>query len=401
MASVTEPIALPRISLKERNRRWRLIRQEMEEQGLDTLILPANVSRWEQMMADSRYVTTIGGFGTETLTIMPRNGEVTAYVFNRADFWMRAQNWVKDVRDGRNHWADNAIERLNELKVPPKRIGVSGLSGLIRAPDGIVPYATVERLKQAFPAAELVNATAIIQDVRSVKSAEELELMRRSEAIIEKMIVAMTKAVRPGASERHVYAEIVRTLLENGGELPSLLIFGTGRGIGHGQFVPTDRKLKKGDLVVNELEARYAGYSAQCVAPISIGKPSAEYADLLKVSLACFENVRAKMRAGEPLGELMDTYTRTVEREGNGRYKWGHPIMHARGLGDESPALLGDSDVVRFRRIELQPGMTFILKPRVRSAKNGLSAQIGDTVLVTSKGGERLGRRKLELAIVG
>jgi hypothetical protein len=75
-------------------------------------------------------------------------------------------------------------------------------------------------------------------------------------------------------------------------------------------------------------------------------------------------------------------------------------MMHARGLGDESPALLGDADVARFRRIELEPGMTFILKPRVRLAKNGLSAQIGDTVLVTAKGGERLGKRKMALAVV-
>lgn len=400
MSAAKEAIKLPRISLKERDRRYRLVRERMAEQGLDALILPANVARWEQMMADSRYITTIGGFGTETLTIMPRDGEVTAYVFNRADFWKRAQGWVKDVRDGRNHWADNAIERLGELGFPPKRIGVSGLAGLIRAPDGIVPYTMIEKLKAAFPAAELVNATSLIQDVRSVKSAEEIGLMRRSEAIIEKMIAAMTKAARPGAGERHIYATLVRTMLENGGEQPSLLIFGTGRGIGHGQFVPSDRKLKKGDLVVNEIEARYAGYSAQCVAPISIGKPSREYADLLKAALACFENVREKMRAGETLGTVMDTYTRTVEREGNGRYGWAHPIMHARGLGDESPALLGDSDVARFRRIELQPGMTFILKPRVRLMRNGLSAQIGDTVLVTPKGGVRLGKRKMALAVI-
>jgi Xaa-Pro aminopeptidase len=308
---------------------------------------------------------------------------------------------VKDVRDGRNHWADNAIERLSELKFPLKRIGVSGLIGLIRAPDGIVPYTTVEKLKAAFPSAEIVNATSLIQDVRSVKSEEEIRLMRRSEAIIEKMIAAMTKAARPGATERHLYATLVHTMLENGGEQPSLLIFGTGRGIGHGQFVPTDRKLKKGDLVVNEIEARYAGYSAQSVAPISIGKPSKQYSDLLDTAIACFENVREKMRAGETLGSIMDTYTRTVEREGKGRYGWAHPIMHARGLGDESPALLGDSDVARFRRIELKPGMTFILKPRVRLAKNGLSAQIGDTVLVTPKGGERLGKRKMALAVIG
>lgn len=401
MSTGKETVELPRLTLKERDRRYRLVRKRMDAQGLDALILPANVSRWEQMMADSRYITTIGGFGTETLTVFPREGSVTAYVFNRADFWKRAQNWVKDIRDGRNHWADNAIERLKEMKTPPKRIGVSGLAGLTRAPDGIVPYTTVMKLQAAFPAAELVNATALIQDLRSVKSEEEIQLMRQSEAIIEKMIAAMIRTARPGITERRLYAKLVHTMLENGGEQPSLLIFASGRDLGHGQFVTTDRTLAKGDLIVNEIEARYAGYSAQSVAPVSIGKPSSQYSEMLRIALACFDNVLAKMRPGETLGTLMDTYLQTVEREGKGRCRWAHPMMHARGLGDESPALLGDADVARFRQIELQAGMTFILKPRVLSLQKGPSAQIGDTVVVTASGAERLGRRKMALAVIG
>ena len=41
-------------------------------------------------------------------------------------------------------------------------------------------------------------------------------------------------------------------------------------------------------------------------------------------------------------------------------------MMHARGLGDDGPALLGDKDLERFSKIQLQTGMTFILKPQVR-----------------------------------
>ena len=88
--AIKEPYEVPRLSLAERDRRHRLVREAMDRAGLDVLILPANVSRWEQMMADSRYITTIGGFGTETLTIVPRDGAVTAYVFNRAPFWRAA-----------------------------------------------------------------------------------------------------------------------------------------------------------------------------------------------------------------------------------------------------------------------------------------------------------------------
>ena len=62
MSAAHEPVALPRLSLAERDRRYRLVRERMDREGLDVLILPANISRWEQMMADSRYITTIGGF---------------------------------------------------------------------------------------------------------------------------------------------------------------------------------------------------------------------------------------------------------------------------------------------------------------------------------------------------
>jgi Xaa-Pro aminopeptidase len=392
-----ESYEVPRLSLAERDRRYRLVREAMDRAGLDVVILPANVSRWEQMMADSRYITTIGGFGTETLTVFPRQGEVTAYVFNRAPFWRAAQSWVSDVRDGRNHWAENAIERLSECAAP-RRIGISGLAGLVRAPDGIVPWTTVERIKAAFPASEIVDTTQLIQEIRAVKSEEEIVLMRRSAGIIENMIRVMTDTAREGARERDIYAAMVQTLLENDGELPSMLIFGSGQGIAAGRFVPTSRRLGRGDLIANEIEARYAGYSAQAVAPLSIGPPSAAYSDMLKVAREAFEAIREAMRPGEKIGALMDAYVGVIERSGQGKYKWAHPMMHARGLGDESPALLSDDDLERFRGVELIGGMTFIVKPRARGEHG--SAQIGDTVVVTPRGGERLGKRDLSLIVV-
>ena len=65
---------IPQISLAERDRRYKLVREKMAAEGLDILLLPANTSRWEQTMADSRYLTGIGGFATEVLTIFPAEG---------------------------------------------------------------------------------------------------------------------------------------------------------------------------------------------------------------------------------------------------------------------------------------------------------------------------------------
>ena len=79
---------------------------------------------------------------------------------------------------------------------------------------------------------------------------------------------------------------------------------------------------------------------------------------------------------------------------------FSHPMMHARGLGDERPAQFGDVGMEEFRRIELQAGMTFVLKPRARATRGKRIAQIGDTVVVTKNGGQRLGTRTLELRVV-
>ncbi len=171
---------IPQLSLSERGRRYRKVRERMAREGIDLLLLSANHSRWEQMMADSRYLTCIGGFATEVFTVFPLNGDVTAFVFNRADWWKEAQSWVSDVRNGRNHWARNVIEKLGEMGFRKGKIGISGLSGLVRAPDGIISHATVQALGEAFPQAEIANATELMQDVRAIKSQEEVSFLERS-----------------------------------------------------------------------------------------------------------------------------------------------------------------------------------------------------------------------------
>ena len=389
-----EPLAIPRLSLAERDRRYRAVRAAMAAETLDVLICPASTARWEQTMADSRYLTTIGGFGTETLTIFPRAGEVTAYVFNRSGFWRAAQGWVGDVRDGRNLWLRNIEERLGELKLADGRIGIAGLSGLTRTPDGIIPYATVEGIKRAFPRADIVNATELMSRVRQVKSAEEIELLRRATAIAETMVGTLAD-LKPGDTERTVFANMTHRLIVEGGDLPAMMIIGAGPAA-HGMFVPTLRPLRAGDVITGEVEGRYAGYSGQIIRPAVLGEARGDYRELTDITVAVFNDVCAAMSAGATLGSVLGAYEAAVERHGGGACRIAYPLMHARGLGDEYPTVLSPDDIARHGDFKLEAGMAFVLKPRV--AKKGVpTAQIGDMVVVGASGGIRLGRETLEL----
>ncbi|HWE76294.1 MAG TPA: M24 family metallopeptidase [Stellaceae bacterium] len=390
----SEPLAIPRLSLAERDRRYAAVRAAMAAENLDVLICPASTARWEQTMADSRYLTTIGGFGTETLTIFPRDGEVTAYVFNRSAFWLAAQGWVADVRDGRNLWLKNIEQRLDELKLTTGRIGIAGLSGLTRTPDGIIPYATVEGIKAAFPHAAIADATELMSRVRQVKSAEEIDLLRRSTEMAEAMVGTLAD-LKPGDTERTAFAHMTHRLIVEGGDLPAMMIIGAGPAA-HGMFVPTLRPLVTGDVITGEVEGRYAGYSGQIIRPVVLGAARSDFRELMAITVAVFNDVLPGMKAGATLGSVLAVYDAAVARHGGGVCKSAYPLMHARGLGDEYPTVLSPDDIARHGDFKLETGMAFVLKPRV--AKKGVpTAQIGDMVVVGESGGIRLGREALGL----
>jgi len=384
----------PTLSLAERDRRHALVASRMAEARLDVLILPASTARWEQTMADARYMTSIGGFGTETLAVFSPKHGATAYVFNRAGYWRNAQNWTPDVRDGRNRWADNAAERLHEWGFSQGRIGISGLGSLTRSPDGIVPHRMVTRLQEKFPAAELVDATLLMNRVRAVKSAEEIAVIERSTAIAEAM-AARVGTLRPGDTERTVYARMVETLLTEGGELPVMLLLGSGPGIDHGMFVPGTRQLEAGDRVVGEIEGRYAGYSGQVIRPAVLGRADPDYRAMHEAILAVFTDVLGTLSAGASLAEVVRKYRQSVARHGGASCQALFPLMHARGLGDEVPVVLDAEDVAGKDDVRLESGMAFVLKPRIK--RGGIGGQIGDMVVVGEQGGRRLGRASLAL----
>ncbi len=390
---------IPQLSIEERDRRYKIVRGEMAKRGIDCLLLPANTGRWEQLQGDSRYLTTIGGFATEVFTVFPREGDVTAYIFNRAAWWKQAQKWVADVRDGRNRWGQNAIERISELGLQKGTIGISGLAGLFRAPEGIIPYSSVKAIQDAFPQAKIVNVTEMMQEIRAVKSAEEVSMLERSAAIVEKTIEAMVENASPGVSEKELYGAMVQTMLANGGELPTLFFLSAGPGLSNSSFVPTDYRIQKGDRIIDEIEAKYCGYAAQAVCPVVIGTPDTEYQKMIDISRACFDAILGAMKPGVTFGQLFEIYRDTVEHHGKSKYLWNHPMMHARGLGDDGPALLGDKDLERFSKLQVQTGMTFILKPQVRPAEGKGRASLGDTVTVTENGARRLGKRELQLIV--
>jgi Xaa-Pro aminopeptidase len=389
---------IPTFSLQERDRRWSLLRQAMRIAGLHALISLPNEGHWDQFGADTRYITQIGGTQTEVGAVLPLEGEVTAVVrgANEIEWWGLAQDWVKDIRPSRRSYGEPVIERLKEIRA--ERVGVVGLSGLVRAPEGVVPWGTFEKIRQALPNVKFANATDLIQEVRSVKSAEEVTFIEKAADIIEKAIDVLIAHSKVGVRENELIAEMLREVVRQGGEPITMMLFGTGGPeVPWAQRVFTARQLKAGDLINTEVEGKYAGYIAQALQPISLGPIPKELEKIFDATKVIFDRMLKFLKPGITFGAVVKFYQDEVQAAG---YEPDGALMHGRGLGEDAPMLWGARLDFPEKEAKLKEGHVFILKPACRQGFMRDSIRAGDTVAIEAGGAKRLGKRELKFVAV-
>ena len=395
--ALEKPI-IPTFSLEERDRRWNLLRQEMRTADLQALISLPNEGHWDQFGADTRYMTQIGGTQTEVGAVLPLEGDVTAVVrgANEIEWWGLAQDWVKDIRPSRRSYGEPVIERLKEIGA--ERVGVVGLAGLVRAPEGIVPWGTFEKIRAALPTVKFENATDLMQQVRSVKSAEEVVFIEKAAEIIGKAIDVMIEHVKVGVRENELIAEMLREIVYQGGEPITMMLFGTGGPeVPWAQRVFTTRQLQAGDLINTEVEGKYAGYIAQALQPISLGPKPKDLERIFDATKIIFDRMLKILKPGVTFGEVVQFYQDEVQAAG---YEPDGALMHGRGLGEDAPMLWGARRDFPEKEAKLKEGHVFILKPACKEGFMRDSIRAGDTVAVEANGARRLGKRELTFVSV-
>jgi Xaa-Pro aminopeptidase len=392
---------LPKFSHAERERRWSRVRELMRGEQLDAIIGFPNQSHWDQFQADVRYLTHIGGHQTEVAVVFPLDGEVTAFVRggNEVEWWGIAQDWVTDIRFSRRSWGEPVIERMKELKLDRSRIGVSGLSGLLRAPEGTVISGIYEKVKAAFPQARFANATELMQEARAVKGREEVAWIERAAEILDEVVQAILAKARPGVMENEMVAVIWQTIIAHGGDYPSMTHWGAGAGVPWASRIAPHRPLEPGDLINTELEAKYGGYIAQTVQAACLGAIPAELKRAFDASVKTFDELVKFMKPGVSFREVVHFYQKLVRDSGHVPKGM---LLHGRGLGEDRPQITGetasglrDSPTYTLHLdLPLIEGNVFVLKPGAMPAQAPDSIRCGDTVVIEKDGARRLGKRK-------
>ena len=394
----------PYLSLKERDRRYKLVRQAMRERGLDALLVWGDSGKWDWKIANIHYLSGMGGNGDEGLMVFPLEGNPiiilwSGHMASMVEAWIEYGSWIKDFRareDGM--YVKPLVGILKKLKLTEATIGIPGLLEQDRI---MFPSGVSTALRAELPKTDFRDASGLIENIRAVKSPEEITLMEKANQIGEAAIDTVGKVARPGVPENEVVAAMFNTMVSQGADLPVMFLWNTGRPNYVARLVFTRRRpLQKGDIICIEFSPRFHGYASHLNQSAVVGDwPDDVYEKLYYASMATNRAGFKAMKAGITVGEvskacheaLAVTGFKWSEGGAPGGFRYGSAFFHGVGLGNEAP--IGSWPIPKEQAsIVIREGTTFGFESGACSLDNKKGINMGDTVVITRDGARRLGK---------
>jgi Xaa-Pro aminopeptidase len=388
-------------SMAERDRRWSKIRAKMAQGGLDCLVIRGISSKWDSGIANIRYVSQIGGNGEEAMAVFPKSGDPIILVWSptQLEWWPTAQSWVKDIRLGVPDWGEKVAAIINDIGFARGRIGVVGIGGRTGA-GKVMSYEIYKTILDSLPDATFVPASRLMEEVRIVKSAEEIAFLEKSAALCDTGINAMLATAKPGKMAHEIYGEILGSIFKAGGESPMFLMYEADREPRHALRFPSNRALESGYMILQEISPKYAGYWSQAMVPVSLGKPKQIYLDLTQTTVEAYNNALQMCRPGVSARQLAEAINKPIVQAGHMwlRSQWqGLGLEQIEGPSDtHTGATASEEEAGEL----LEEGMVLGLQPMAGTKDGRYGVQIGDTVVVTKNGARRLGKSEMKFYVL-
>jgi len=247
------------------------------------------------------------------------------------------------------------------------------------------------------PALEFADATAIMTDLRIIKSSEEIEAIRKAGRVADKAMAAAIKAAKAGATEALIAGEAEYVMRKNGAEefFRTYVASGPRSSIAHG--IVNHRKLRKGDFIMIDVHPTLNDYHADVCRTICVGKPTEKQRKAFDVYLKAQRAAVEAAGPGTTMTKLENIMHDIFKKEGYEEYFIGPPI-HGVGLEFEEPPLPAGHAFFHGEepKDELKPGMVISIG-NCGLYLGEFGVRIEDTVAITEKGHEELTRYRRTL----
>ena len=362
-------------------------RRAMEKAGIDLLIVtdPSNM----------HWLTGYDGwsFYVHQCVLVPPDGE---------PIWFGRGQDANGAKRTAYLSHDNIIGYPDHYVQSTERHPMDFLSGIIEERGWDKGVIAVEMDNYYFSAAaymsltrHLPNATfkdslSLVNWQRAVKSATEIDYMRKAGRIVEAMHRRILETVEPGLRKCDLVAEIYDAGLRGvdgyGGDYPAIVpLLPSGEEASAPHLTWDDRPMRKGEGTFFEIAGCYKRYHCPLSRTVFLGKPTQAFLDAEKAVLEGMEEGLAAAKPGNVCEDIANAFFAVLKRYGIVKdNRTGYPIglSYPPDWGERTMSLRpGD-------RTELRPGMTFHFMTGLWLENMGL--EITESILITETGVECL-----------
>lgn len=241
-------------------------------------------------------------------------------------------------------------------------------------------------LSAELPDAELVDATALVNRQRTVKSDEEIAFMRRAARISEKIVDGIVERVRPGLRKNdlvaEIYADAVRGVGDDWGDYAAIVpLLPSGSDAAAPHLTWDGRPFERGAATFFETAGCYRRYHAPLCRTVFLGTPPAFMREAEKALVDGLEAGLEVARAGNRACDIANALAAPLEAVGIDRAaRCGYPIglSYPPDWGERTISLRQEDDTV------LEPGMTFHFMPGLWMDDWGI--EITESILIRDSG---------------
>jgi Xaa-Pro dipeptidase len=272
-----------------------------------------------------------------------------------------------------------AADHIKTLGPGVKRIGIE---------PSFLPSDAKEFLGEKLGSTSLVDAQFVLERLRAIKTAAELDLVREaSERVVSAMSTTFDVCV-PGMSKHDIVDRLRREEHDRNLVFEYCLI---AAGNSHNR-APSNQRLQEGDVISLDSGGNYKGYIGDLSRMGVLGQPDAELSDLLQEIEEIQQRARRAIRPGALGGDIIAAGEEAVRRAPHGNVL--DYTAHGIGLVSHEAPRLTDHGPVPYEPYDadhpLEPGMVISIETAMLHAARGY-IKLEDTLIVTEEGWEAPG----------
>src|SRR5690348_1174095 len=277
-------------------------------------------------------------------------------------------------------------EQADPFALVRDSIGESGATnGVSIVVEPKTDYWTAMAVARAVSDVKLIDGSGVFEELRLVKTPEEIMRMRRAIEITEDAIASTFDRLEVGMRDRDVAKIVADEHAKRGIDGGGLVQFGPQSALPHGGTLGT--KLALQTVVLIDAGGEFQGYTSDITRTRWFGDaPPARFREVYNLVHQAQDAAMARVRPGVPAQEIDRAARAVITKGGYGQY-FTHRLGHGMGMDGHEPTWMVEGNTK-----PLAPGYVFSVEPGIYMP--GMwGVRIEDDYMCTDGGGELLSRR--------